>query len=76
MLEKDIHQQNTRNSSNTNKLHAPKTVQVTYGDHSFKSRVVAAWNDLCNVIRNVKFQTLKKEKFKKLVINHILDGYT
>jgi len=75
-LEKDIHQQNTRNSSKTNKLHVPNTVQVTYGDHSFKSRVVVAWNDLCNVIPNVKFQTLKKEKFKNLVINHILDGYT
>ena len=71
-----MHQQNTRNSSTTNKLYIPHTVQVTYGDHSFKSRVVAAWNDLCNVIPNIRFQTLKKDKFKKLTIDHILDGYT
>jgi len=76
ILKKDILQKNTRNSSTTNKLHVPRTVQVTYGDHSFKSKVVAAWNGLCNVIPNTKFQTLKKEKFKKLIIDHILDGYT
>jgi len=75
ILDKDLYPQTTRSSS-ANKLFIPITEQVRYGDHSFKSRVISAWNNLCDSFPNKNLISLSHKSFKNLVTSYFLDGYT